>query len=710
VKKKDNFRIKSQPMKKFLICLLLFCFSKQLVKAQVSNLSEIAESKQRLNELTKAKPSFANDTLELFYLNKICKNYSLLTRVSADTGLYFTQKLYDKSLSIKNNVYQLRALFFFSNFYIKKSLYTKALESNLSSLKKCEEHNAVCDDIWKINLRFGQIYYNIKEYEKTIEYLRKAIDYLAAKPNLSTDLQLQIAEAYRISGISAQFLGQKSVAKSMFLNVLKHCELSKNDIQIAFAKSVMGDYLLDIDHNAEEAQKYLDEADQIFTNRGYWQGKASLYSSYVSLFKLKKDPINAEKYAQLTISNANESKNNAVKLQALIDLSDIGLMQKNPQKALVFYKEAIALRDSIQKNQKLNDLVEIQKRYELEKMQIGYENEKLIQQKNTDFLQKQYEISKLKSQKLAQDFMLESISRKLESEHALAAQQSLKIESDKQKNEQERLSKQLKVNELSNKLTLENQQQNSLLIIVGLISLLGISAIIYSFILQKKNKELLNKNHEIQEALLKGQTIERKRVASELHDNVGSLLSAVRVSLLTLNSEKLPNHDQKVYSQIQEMVENACREVRLISHNLLPEELEKYGLKVALEKMIERLNFSTPIEFTLNTKGLKDHHLDRKTAFHLYSICLELINNILKHSEATDAAMTFRRKEKTLELFVRDNGKGLQNYMKGKGITSVEERVEAMKGVLNIDSEIGEGTRTHISIPITQPAYAASQI
>lgn len=697
-------------MKKSLYILILFCLTQFFVQAQVSNLSEIVESKQRLSELAKAKSSFVNDTLELFYLNKICKNYSLLTRVSADTGLYFTQKLYDKALSLKNNVYQLRALFLFSNFYIKKSLYTKALEANLSTLRKCEEGNNVCDDIWKINLRFGQIYYNIKEYEKTIEYLRKAIDYLAAKPNLSTDLQLQIAEAYRISGISAQLLGQKRVAKSMFLNVLKYCERSKNDIQIAFAQSVMGDYYLDVEQNANEAQKYLDEADKLFSNKGYWQGKASLYSSYVSLYKLKKDPYNAEKYAQLTLSNANESKNNTVKLQALVDLSDIGLMQNNPQKALMFYKEAIALRDSIQKNQKLNELVEIQKRYDLEKMQIRYENEKLIQKKTTDFLQKQYEITKLKSEKLAQEFTLEAISRKLEKEHALATEQALKIETDKQKNEQERLSKQLKVNDLSNKLKLENQQQKSLLIIVVLISLLGFSSIVYSFVLRKKNKELLAKNLEIQEALLQGQTIERKRVASELHDNVGSLLSAVRVSLLTLNSEKLPNHDQKVYAQIQEMVENACREVRLISHNLLPEELEKYGLEVALEKMVERLNFSTPIEFTLNTKGLKEHYLDRKTAFHLYSICLELINNILKHSEATDAAMTFRKKDDSLELFVRDNGKGLQNYMKGKGLTSVEERVEAMNGMLNIESERGEGTRTHISVPITQPAYVASQI
>lgn len=697
-------------MKKYILLLILSVFSFGITKAQLPNLGEIEQSKQRILEISKQPNSFVNDTLQMFYLNKICKNYSLLTRTSADSGLYYTEKLYQKSTVSKNDIYQLRALFYFSNFYIKKSLYTKALEVNLNTLKKCEEKSIVCDDIWKIDLRFGQIYYNTKEYDKTVNYIKKAIEYLEAKPNLSTDLHLQLAECYRLGGVSLQILGQKETAKAMFLNVVKHCELSKNDIQIAFAKSVMGDYYLDVERNTEEAKKYFDEANNIFTLRGYWQGRASLYSSYVTLYKFKKDFINAEIYANLMLKNASESKNNTVKFQALIDLFQISESQNKFYEALEYYKDAIVLRDSTLKAQRLNDLSEIQKRYDIEKMQIRYENEKLIQQRGTDFLQKQYEITKLKSEKLAQDFNLESITRKLENEHALATQQALKIESDKQKNEQEKLAKQLKVNELSNKLNLENQQQKSLLIIVGLISLLGVSAIIYSFILRRKNKELLNKNHEIQEALLKGQTIERKRVASELHDNVGSLLSAVRVSLLTLNSTKLPNHDQKVYSQIQEMVENACREVRLISHNLLPEELEKFGLEVALKKMIERLNFSTPIEFTLNTKGLKGQHLDRKTAFHLYSICLELINNILKHSEATDAAMTFRKNEKTLELFVRDNGKGLQNYLKGQGLTSVEERVEAMNGVLEIESEKGEGTRTHISVPITQPVYAASQI
>ena len=696
-------------MKKIIILLIYFIFSFKNSDAQVSNTEELTRSKQHLNEIALLQSSAVNDTLQMYYLERICRNYSLLSRIYADSGLVYTEKLYQKAVVTKNNTQQLRALFYYSNFYLKKNLYTKALELNLATLKKCEETSSVCDEIWRINFRFGQIYYNIKEYDKTVNYIKKAIDYLEAKPELRPDLHLQLAECYRISGISYQITKQNGVAKDMFLQMLKHCELSKNDVQIAFAKSVLGDYYLVVDRDTDQAKKYLDEANELFTARNYSQGRVTLYSSYVNLFEQKEDYKNAEVYANLMLQNAILTKNNGVRFEALFILSKLNELSNKESQALAFYKEGVYVRDSVQKAQKVNDLAEIQKRYDLEKMQISYENEKYIQQKSTDFIQKQYEITKLKNQKLAQDFALETISRKLEKEHALAIEQALIIESDKQKNEQEKLAKQLKVNDLSNKLTLENQQQKSLLLIIGLITLLGISAIIYSFILRKKNTELLNKNHEIQEALLNGQTIERKRVASALHDNIGSLLSAVRVSLLTLNSTKLPNHDQKIYVQIQEMVENACREVRLISHNLLPEELEKFGLEVALEKMIERLNFSTPIEFTLNSKGIKDSNLDRKTAFHLYSICLELINNILKHSEASDAVMTFRKKEKTLELFVRDNGKGLQNYQKGQGLTSVEDRVDAMNGVVEIESEAGEGTRTHISIPITEPAYAALQ-
>ncbi len=694
-------------MNRFILIAFLTFFSINVL-AQLPNMDEMGQAKLRIRTLETQPRTLANDTLQIFYLNKICRNYTLMTRLWADSGLFYAEKLYQKALSMNNNANQIRALFYQSNLYLKKNLFTKSLEANLNTLRKCEEGTKPCDEIWRINLRFGQIYYQIKEYEKVIPYIQKSIDYLEKIPNLPINLELQLAECYRLSGISNQVLGKNEIAKNMFLNVVKHSELSKNDIQIAYSKSVMGDYFLEVEKSADEAQRYFDESDAIFAKKDYLQGRASLYSSYVTLYRLKNEPSKAERYAKLMLNNASESKSSAVRYQALIELSEISELLNRHDQALKYYRQAIISKDSSQKAQKINDLGDIQKRFELEQMKIRFDNDKNLAQKQADAIQRTNQIKLL----LAQNEKQKLVQKGLELVQA-GLQKDIKNTAVNQQKNQE--IKQLKINELAKNLLLENEKQKTLLLIVLLVSALSILAVGYSVFLRNKNKELINKNNEIQEALLKGQTIERKRVASELHDNVGSLLSAVRVSLLTLNRQKLPTHDQKIFAQIQSMVEGACKEVRLISHNLLPEELEKYGLQTALEKMFERLNFSTRIEFTLNAKGLKEMEenkviINRKASFHIYSICLELINNILKHSEASDAALTFRKNGGTIELFMRDNGIGLSEEQQENGFKNIRERVESLKGKLNILSKKEEGSRIQISIPINQPIYAALQI
>ena len=194
----------------FLICFVINA------QAQLPNMNEMGEAKLRLREITNQPASMVKDTLQLFYLNKICKNYTLLSRLAADSGLFYAEQLYQKAISAKNNANQIRALFYQSNLYLKKNLFTKALEANLNTLKKCEEGTKPCDEIWRINLRFGQIYYHIKEYEKVIPYIQKTINYLEQLPNLPVSLQLQLAECYRLGGISNQLIGKNEMAKICF--------------------------------------------------------------------------------------------------------------------------------------------------------------------------------------------------------------------------------------------------------------------------------------------------------------------------------------------------------------------------------------------------------------------------------------------------------------------------------------------------------------
>lgn len=217
--------------------------------------------------------------------------------------------------------------------------------------------------------------------------------------------------------------------------------------------------------------------------------------------------------------------------------------------------------------------------------------------------------------------------------------------------------------------------------------------------LLRTTEELLRKNAEIEEALFKGQTLERQRVASELHDNLGGLLSAARMSIKVLNPSQLTPREQQVYQNALELISDAYQEVRLISHNLLPEELEKTGLAESLQRLVEKLNLNHYVRFHLDDSGLTER-LGRQTEFHLYNICLELTNNILKHSGATEARLRFSRQDNRLVLTVSDNGRGIQpgENTGGIGLKNIRTRVESIGGTLRIDSTPGGGTTFVISL------------
>lgn len=224
--------------------------------------------------------------------------------------------------------------------------------------------------------------------------------------------------------------------------------------------------------------------------------------------------------------------------------------------------------------------------------------------------------------------------------------------------------------------------------------------------LLRANEALLHKNDEIQEALVKGQTLERKRVAAELHDNLGGLLSAAQLSIKILNPDQLPPREQQVYQNALQLISEAYQEVRLISHNLLPEELEKVGLAENLRRLVNKLNLSHYVRFSLDVTSL-NRRLGTTTEFHLYNIALELTNNVLKHAGATEASLRFEGVGNELTLIVTDNGRGFQpgktvpgKQGEGMGLNNIRSRAESIGGVLEVDSEPGTGTTFRLRVPL----------
>jgi two-component system NarL family sensor kinase len=254
---------------------------------------------------------------------------------------------------------------------------------------------------------------------------------------------------------------------------------------------------------------------------------------------------------------------------------------------------------------------------------------------------------------------------------------------------------------------LKQADEKKSLIGMGLIFslLVGIILIAYVFSNNKQlkqiNAELVQKNEEIQGALFKGQTIERKRVASELHDNISAKIASLRWRLEAINPSFQTEKESRIFNSTVEALSEVYTDVRLLSHNLLPAELELHGLAKALESMVKEINSMGKTNFSLSI-STHDERFANKIEYELFSVILELSNNILRHSQAPEAFIALTQIDGKLQLVVKDNGVGIAEKApkNGMGLTNIRTRVESLHGEVDFISVPEKGTEVVIKVPV----------
>ncbi len=184
------------------------------------------------------------------------------------------------------------------------------------------------------------------------------------------------------------------------------------------------------------------------------------------------------------------------------------------------------------------------------------------------------------------------------------------------------------------------------------------------------------KKLEVIDALLEGQEIERKRIAESLHDDVGSMLSALRLQLERFETEEQLASKKAHLSlrNAKDMLDHVATDVRNLSHILMPSSLGKFGLKKAVELYVDQLNHAGKVHFDLLITGF-DRSLSESLSLSTYRILLELCNNILKHAEARNVIIQLVEHEDQLVIMVEDNGKGFEpidNSSDGIGLRTIE--------------------------------------
>lgn len=219
--------------------------------------------------------------------------------------------------------------------------------------------------------------------------------------------------------------------------------------------------------------------------------------------------------------------------------------------------------------------------------------------------------------------------------------------------------------------------------------------------LVRQNEELYSKNLEIQTALTEGQNIERKRMAIELHDHINAKIAATKWMLETLNTPEKSPEEQLVIRRLVDSLSDIYEDVRFISHNLVPKDIETKTLAALIQQLVDKLNHNQRIHFELNVSGEDpDLHLDIK--IQAYTIIMELVNNIIRHSQCQQARVQLTFEPNVVYLSVHDDGIGFDSFQigSGTGLRNLEDRVKGLHGTIQITSANREGTFVGIRLPV----------
>ncbi|TAD92493.1 MAG: hypothetical protein EAY75_02405 [Bacteroidetes bacterium] len=223
----------------------------------------------------------------------------------------------------------------------------------------------------------------------------------------------------------------------------------------------------------------------------------------------------------------------------------------------------------------------------------------------------------------------------------------------------------------------------------------------------KKEKELAEQVLEHQglatKAVMDAEENERRRIASELHDGVGQLMSAARMNLSAFEADValLEQGQQLRLQKIVSLVDESCKEVRTVSHSMMPNALLKRGLASALADFVQKID-QRILNVTLHTQGL-EQRLDPNTETMLYRIVQECLTNVIKHSHASRLDIAIINDDDGINITIEDNGKGFDTELlkngEGLGLKNIKSRVAYLKGEVNWDSQLLQGTLVSIHIP-----------
>ncbi len=507
----------------------------------------------------------------------------------------------------------------------------------------------------KTNYLIGNVFYETSSFQDAIRYFRRNTNNILAD-SIYKDLQgsnsngnLLLVQNYLRLGSSYQGLSDRDSLKRY------------KDSAFYFYDKVLKFNSFENDFDAEKAVAY---------------GNLSIFYVKDSLFDLAKNV--AIKSIEIHASK-NDNLNQAA---ALGNLASIYLLEEEYQKAKKTYIEALALIAFDESPKAIRFKASLYGN-------LSWSMYKMKDYQAYEFQEYSYEIKDE-----LRDNEFRGIVKKINAENNFDIGKELGIKQEEVK----RLQQEVKNNA---RIRFGAYVIAVLLFIVTYYKFRQVKLLRIKLKQEEKIKQLKAESHiRILDATLDGKEAHRKLVAVALHDNVSALLSSGSIHI----QASINQYKAKVPLELlkaQKIVELASKEVRDLSHTLHSSVLHKFGLPFAIKDIAEMYSNS---QIKIHTDLDSDNRYSMTFENKVYNIVQELINNVMKHSEAQNAVILLKEDSATLKIVITDDGKGFdpekRRNQDGIGINQIEARVFMLKGIMNIDSEIGGGTRIEINLPI----------
>lgn len=583
---------------------------------------------------------------------------------------------YKKAYEISKNIKYKEGIFDYAsnqgNVYLYQGKYDELIKLMKISIETAKKYNDKHNEA-KFTVNLGNAFMSNAEFQKALEYFQKGIQIFNKNKEYDYERKINLM-------IAVCFSNSKNLDKGIEYSkkALSQAVIAKDSATIAKAYENIGsDYL---------------EKNQFITAKPYiLKGKevATKLKSLPNLanfdFYLSRVLYSERKYKEAislikkSLAYYTETGNDFYKINALTFLSIYQKDSGEYQSALhnLKFAEELALKNDMKSHLLLiyPELAQLNKK--IKNYELAY-----------NYLEKHYQLNDSVSSNDLQK-QLQDLDTKYQ-----AAKKDLQIKEQEAK--------------------LKNRRLLNYVFAGAVLAILLIGFLVYrnlksrQTIQQQKINELeTEKQLTTTEAVLRGEEQERSRLAKDLHDGLGGMLSGVKFSFNAMKENLIMTPENAVaFERSIDQLDNSIREMRRVAHNMLPENLMKYGLDSALRELCLELNRSTSLKASYQSIDMEQNKFPQEISIACYRIIQELVNNTLKYSKAKNFLVQahFSDEEKILQITVEDNGEGFDKNKllnaDGIGWKNIQNRIQLIKGKVDLNSEIGKGTSVLIEIPI----------